>query len=114
MYMDDIIILAVNEDEALVRLKITLECAANAGLEIKWSKCQFLKRRIEFLGHVIEDGSVRPSVEKSLAVKNFPEPKNEKQIQSFLALTGYFRKFIRGYAMIAKPLSDMLRKQNGF
>lgn len=112
--MDDIIILAKDEDEALKRLRVVLGCAATAGLEIKWTKCKFLKRNIEFLGHVIENGSERPSTSKSEAVQRFPEPKNVKHIQSFLGLTGYFRKFIEGYALIAKPFSDLLRDQNEF
>lgn len=110
VYMDDVIILAKDDDEALERLQRTLDCAAASGLDIKWKKCQFLQRTVEFLGHIVEKGAIKPSPNKIQAVQRFKEPKTIKQIQSFLGLTGYFRKFIREYAQIARPLSNLLRK----
>lgn len=114
VYVDDIIILAKDVDEAIERLKMVLDVAANAGLEIKWSKCQFLLRTVEYLGHIVEEGRIRPSPSKTVAVRKFPEPSTIKNVQSFLGLTGYFRKFIDGYATIAKPLSDLTRKETKF
>ena len=52
--------------------------------------------------------------DKTLAVKNFPEPRNAKDVQSFLSLTGYFRKYVASYAAIAKPLSDLLNDSTPF
>lgn len=109
VYVDDIIILAKNDEEAILHLAMVFECAEKAGLQIKCRKCQFLKR---FL--IIENGTIKPSPAKTNAVQSFPEPKTIKQIQSFLGLTRYFRKFIEDYATIARPLSDILRKQNAF
>lgn len=114
VYMDDVVVLAANEAEAIERLKMVFDCASNAGLNISWKKCQFLRRSIEFLGHVIGNGEVKPSREKSKAVKNFLEPTSVKKLQSFLGLTGFFRKFIKDYAIIAKPLTDLLRKNADF
>ncbi|GBN83663.1 Retrovirus-related Pol polyprotein from transposon 297, partial [Araneus ventricosus] len=79
-----------------------------------FNKSHFLKKRIEFFGHVIEDGKIFPSTLKTKAVLNFPEPANLKQIHSFLGLTGYFRKFIPKYSTIARPLSDLLKKDRKF
>ncbi|GFX29540.1 retrovirus-related Pol polyprotein from transposon 17.6 [Trichonephila clavipes] len=81
---------------------------------MKFKKCQFLRRKVEFLGHVVENGTIRPSIAKTIAVKKFPVPTTVKQVQSFLGLTGYFRKFIPAYSQIAKPLSDLTRKDNPF
>jgi len=114
IYLDDIIIPACDEVEGLQKLKRVLKTASEYGLELNLKKCQFMKRKIEFLGHIIENGEIRPSPEKTLAVQNFPEPKNAKQVQSFLGLTGYFRKFIPSYAVHARPLSDLLRKSTPF
>lgn len=114
IYLDDIVILARTCAEAIERLDLVLQVAREYGLEINVKKCQFLKRRIEFLGHIIEEGNVYPSAEKTLAVMHFPEPLTVKDIQSFLGLTGYFRKFIASYVQIAKPLSDLLRKDKTF
>ncbi|GFS81958.1 retrovirus-related Pol polyprotein from transposon 17.6 [Trichonephila clavipes] len=113
-YLDDLVIPAKNEQEGLEKLKIIFEVAKKYGLEIKYKKCQFLKRKIEFLGHIVESGTIKPSPTKTLAVRKFPEPTTIKQVQSFLGLTGYFRKYIKDYSKIAKPLSDLTRKENLF
>lgn len=113
-YMDDIIIPSCNYEEGLERLKMVLQVAKEYGLEIKKEKCQFLKERIEFLGFIIEDGKVQPCEAKTYAIRKFPEPTTCRQLQSFLGLTGYFRKFIPSHAIIAKPLSDMLKKNQSF
>ncbi|GFY64441.1 transposon Ty3-I Gag-Pol polyprotein [Trichonephila inaurata madagascariensis] len=65
-------------------------------------------------GHVAENGTIKPSTAKTQAVRKFPEPTTIKQVQSFLGLTGYFRKYIKDYPTIAKPLSDLTRKENPF
>ncbi|GFW70256.1 hypothetical protein TNCV_3337741 [Trichonephila clavipes] len=114
IYMDDLIIPAKDEKEGLEKLKEVLEVVSKYGLEMKFKKCQFLGRKVEFLGHVVENGTIRPSIAKTIAVKKFPVPTTVKQVQSFLGLTGYFRKFIPAYSQIAKPLSVLTRKDNPF
>ncbi|GFX34693.1 retrovirus-related Pol polyprotein from transposon 17.6 [Trichonephila clavipes] len=113
-YLDDLVIPAKNEQEGLEKLKIIFEVAKKYGLEIKFKKCQFLKKKIEFLGHIVESGTIKPSPTKTLAVRKFPEPTTVKQVQKFLGLTGYFRKYIKDYSKIAKPHSDLTRKENLF
>ncbi|KMQ94326.1 blastopia polyprotein [Lasius niger] len=113
-YMDDLIVLSNNYEDGLDRLRMVFETASKAGLNINWKKCCFLKRRVEFLGHIIEDGTVRPSERKTEAVKRFAEPKNIRQVQAFLGLTGYFGKFIADYSRIARPLSNLLRADAKF
>ena len=108
--MDDLIIPSKDEEEGLIKLKEVLKVSAENGLQIKWSKCNFLKRRVQFLGHIIEDGIVRPSEEKITAVRNYPEPENIKKLQGFLGLTGYFRKFVYQYSILARSLSNLLKK----
>ncbi|GBM17776.1 hypothetical protein AVEN_99656-1 [Araneus ventricosus] len=61
LYLDDILIPAQSESEGLEKLKRVLKAAADNGLEINFKKCQFLKRKIEFLGYVIENGTIQPS-----------------------------------------------------
>ncbi|GFU98245.1 transposon Tf2-6 polyprotein [Trichonephila clavipes] len=104
------ILLSLSDElDGLNRLTRVLKTASEYGLELNLKKCNFLKSKIEFLGHIIEKGTIKPSLDKTKAVQNFPEPKNVKQVQSFLGLSGYFRKFIQNYSIIAKPLSDLLR-----
>ncbi|GFW33711.1 retrovirus-related Pol polyprotein from transposon 17.6 [Trichonephila clavipes] len=68
----------------------------------------------EYANHIVESGTIKPSPTKTLAVRKFPEPTTIKQVQSFLGLTGYFRKYIKDYSKIAKPFSDLTRKENIF
>ena len=69
----------------------------------------FVKKSV-VLGYINMNNNIHPSEEKIEAVNKFPEPINGKKLQSFLGLTGYFRKFIKDYAVMAKPLSNWLRK----
>ncbi|GFU84844.1 retrovirus-related Pol polyprotein from transposon 297 [Trichonephila clavipes] len=114
VYMDGIIIPSENIEEDIAKLERVLVTAAKFGLEINFKKCQFLYSKIEFLGYLIENGTIKPSPDKLKAVYNFPQPKSIKNVQQCLGLTGYFRKFIRSYSIIAKPLSDLLRHDNYF
>lgn len=113
-FVDDFIISREDEEDALNNLKIVLKRAKEYGLEINKKKCQLLQTRIAFLGYVIEDGKLYPSFEKTKAVLKYSEPRAIKEVQSFLGLTGYFRKFIPDYSRIAKPLSDLLKKNSVF
>lgn len=71
-------------------------------------------RRVEYLGHVVEAGTIRPSEKKVTAVKQFSKPTTTKSIQSFVGLTGYFRKFVQQYALIARPLAQLLKTESKF
>lgn len=84
-YMDDLIVPSENYEDALMRLRRVFDRTSQSGLAINWNKCQFLKTKVEFLGHIIESGNVRPSEAKTDAVMKFSKPKNIKQVQSFLA-----------------------------
>jgi len=114
LYLDDIVILTADFTQAVDRLETVLILASEYRLELNMKKCKFLKTHIEFLSQVIENGLVSPFPEKIRAVMRFPEPTSVKQVQSFLGLTGYFRKFISGYSTVAKSLSDLLRKDKRF
>lgn len=113
-YMDDIIVPGKDKTEAVDRLHETLTVAAEKRLSINWKKCKFLERKVEYLGHIVGDGFIRPSNEKVKAIQKFPKPECRRDIQSFLLLTGYFRKFILDYAIIARPLSDLLKDNQKF
>lgn len=108
-YMDDLIILSVDCESGIANLETVLKVASRAGLIINWRKCTFLKHQVEYLGHLIENGRISPSERKIEAVRKFPEPSNVNQLQSFLGLSGYFRKFIQNYSTITRPLSDLLK-----
>lgn len=83
-------------------------------MELNLTKCMFFVKEIKFLGYVVSAEGLVPSEDNLKAISNFPVPKNFKNIQSFLGLTAYFRRFIEGYSIIAKPLTDFLRKNVEF
>ncbi|GAB2285968.1 hypothetical protein Dimus_039739 [Dionaea muscipula] len=91
-------------------LKITLQTLQANRLYAKLSKCSFGQAQVEYLGHIIEGGGVRTDPQKIKAMKNWPKPKNVKTLRRFLELTGYYRKFIRDYGIITKPLTNLLKK----
>lgn len=113
-YVDDLIIPPSDFEAALSDLKKVLCIAENFGLNINWKKCKFLQTKVEFLGHIIENGSTRPNKSKTEAVTKFPQPKTIKQVRSFLGLNRYFRTFIKNYALIARPLSNLLKMNAKF
>jgi len=94
VYLDDIIVYAKNLQEHNDKLINVFERLRIHNLKIEKDKCSFLQRECLFLGHVISDEGIKPDKKKVEAVRNFPVPKNVKQIKSFLGLSGYYRKFI--------------------
>ena len=77
------------------------------------SKCEFFKPELKFLGHLISANGMRPDPKKVAAVQEWPVPANVYEVRSFLGLSKYFRKYIKGYSAIAAPLSDMLKGLTG-
>lgn len=80
------------------------------GLNLIIKKCHFLKKKIEYLGYVISHNQITMSERHTQAIKTFPLPRNIHEMQSFLGLTNYFRKFIKNYARKANPLYNLLKK----
>lgn len=109
-YMDDIVIFSSSLQEHIKNLKQVFMRLKQANLKIQLDKSEFMHKELIFLGHIITREGVKPNPTKIEAVKNFPIPKTAKQIKSFLGLLGYYRKFIRNFAEITKPMTTCLRK----
>lgn len=108
VYIDDILIPSESVDKNLQTLKDVLSILRQYGFELNYKKNLFLKKRVEYLGYVISHNSITLNERHTDAVRKFPVPKDVISVQRFLGLTNYFRKFIKNYAVKAKPLYDLL------
>jgi hypothetical protein len=114
VYLDDILIHASSPKEAISHLREVFELLREAGLTLHLGKCAFLVQKVTFLGFEVENGMVRPGQEKTEAVSEFPRPTTVHNIRQFLGLTGYFRHFVRNYASIARPLTQLLKQDQAW
>ena len=97
LYLDDVIIFSSTFEEHLERLKTVFSRSKQHNLKLKPSKCEFLRSEVTYLGHVVSEAGIRTDPEKTKAVKNWPVPKNVKQVRAYLGFTGYYRRFIKDY-----------------
>ncbi|KXJ81220.1 hypothetical protein RP20_CCG021137 [Aedes albopictus] len=107
--MDDIIIFSSSLKEHVKDIAKVLETLRDANLKVQCDKSEFLRKEVEFLGHVVTTEGVKPNPSKIEAILNWPLPKTPKQLKSFLGTVSYYRRFIPQFANIAKPLTSQLR-----
>ena len=113
-YLDDILVPSMNLEQGFKRLEDVLKLLRESGLTLNLAKCRFFESSINYLGYEISAKGVQPNESKSLAVKEFPVPKNVHEVRQFLGLAGYFRRFVRSFGEIARPLTNLLKKDFTF
>ena len=114
MYLDDIIIWAPTFEDHIYRLRLVFDRIRAAGLKLKPSKCRFLRKEVVFLGHVVSSDGINIDPKKVKAVETWPVPLNVKELQRFLGLASYYRKFTLGFSIIAEPLYHLCRNTVSF
>lgn len=114
IYLDDILIASDSWEEHLEHLRIVFKCLEEVGFKLKLSKCQFMKKEIKFLGHTFTQVKAKINDETRLAVEKSHTPKNKKQLQAFLGLINWDRRFIPNLAELTKPLEKLLKKDAKF
>nr|CAE05045.2 OSJNBa0049H08.6 [Oryza sativa Japonica Group] len=114
VFIDDILIYSKNEEEHVEHLRLIMEKLRDHQLFAKFSKCEFWLDRVAFLGLVISFNGVEVDPSKVEAVLAWNPPKNVSEIRSFLGLTGYYRRFIEGFSKLARPMTELLKKEKKF
>ena len=113
-YLDDIFIYSSTFQEHLDHLGDVFEKLRKAGLKLKMSKCQFLMKQISYLGHIISEKGISPDPDKIKAISELREPRNVREVRSFVGMASYYRKFIEHFSDIVKPLTELTKKNSKF
>lgn len=108
VYLDDIIVYSADFSSHLQHLDQVFERLWRHGLKLCPDKCKLLQKEVTFLGHVVDQNGVRPDPGKIKAVVDWPVPTTVKKVRAFLGLAGYYRRFVAGFAKIARPLNRLL------
>jgi hypothetical protein len=114
VFIDDILIFSKMEEEHEKYLRLVLEKLRSNKLYSKFSKCEFCLTEVAFLGHVISARGILVDPGKVKDALNWMPPTTASEIQSFLGLTGYYRRFIKDFSKLAKPMMKLLEKNKAF
>ena len=111
--MDDIIVFSRTPKEHVHRLRAVFEKLKAASLKLKPSKCDFFKKEIKYLGHVVSEEGVSTDPDKIKSVTEWPQPTTVTEVRSFLGFVSYYRRFIPNFSKVAKPLNKLLQNVEG-
>ena len=114
LYLDDILIYSNNLEEHHKQVHTILETLLKNNLYAKLEKCEFDLPKVEFLGHILSGDGVATDPKKIKSVQDWPQPKCIKDVQRFLGLCNYYRRFVKSFANIAKPLHNLTKKNVKF
>ncbi|KAG8474923.1 hypothetical protein CXB51_031618 [Gossypium anomalum] len=114
VFIDDILVYSRDETEHAEHLRLVLRILRDKQLYAKFSKCEFWLREVSFLGHVVSASGIRVDPNKISAILNWKPPRNITEVRSFLGLAGYYRRFVKGFSMIATPMTKLLQKEVKF
>ncbi|GJR78559.1 putative reverse transcriptase domain-containing protein [Tanacetum coccineum] len=114
VFIDDILIYSRNKEEHGKHLKTILNLLRSEKLYAKFSKCDFWLDSVQFLGHVIDSSGVHVDPAKIEAIKNWAAPTTPTEVRQFLGLAGYYRRFIKEFSLISKPLTKLTQKNKPY
>ncbi|GFQ85814.1 retrovirus-related Pol polyprotein from transposon 17.6 [Trichonephila clavata] len=114
VYLDDIIIVGRSFEEHLNNIRGVLQKLKETILKLSPSKCPLFQREVTYLGHIISAEGVRTDPDKISAVKNWNSPTDVHQLQRFLGLCTYYRKFVKDFSTIARPLHKLTEAKQKF
>ena len=109
VYIDDIIVFSKTLEKHL-HIQRVIERIVQVGMKLKPTKCRFVQKELEYLGHIVSRDGLKPNPRLVEAVERFPEPTNAQETTRFLGLCSYYRKFVPQFAKIANPLHHLMRQ----
>ncbi|KAH9722902.1 hypothetical protein KPL70_006891 [Citrus sinensis] len=112
VFFDDILVYSPTWELHLTHVRKTLEILKKHSFFVKANKCDFGKHGLEYLVHIMTNQGVKVNDKKIEAMVAWPQPTNATELRGFLGLTGYYRKFVRNYEVLARPLTNLLKKGN--
>ncbi|WVZ52496.1 hypothetical protein U9M48_003550 [Paspalum notatum var. saurae] len=110
VFLDNILIYSPTWDQHLTHISQVLQTLREHKLYLKPSKCSFAQTSVEYLGHIISGQGVATDPSKTTAMQRWPTPTSVTELRGFLGLTNYYRRFVKNYGIIAKPLTQLLHK----
>ncbi|KAL5563739.1 hypothetical protein UlMin_033486 [Ulmus minor] len=110
VFFDDILVYSPTCKTHIEHVRTILDILRQHQFFIKESKCDFGKQELEYLAHIVTHQGVKVDNKKIEAMVSWPQPANVTDLRGFLGLTGYYRKFVRGYGLLAHPLTNLLKK----
>ena len=110
LYIDDIVVFSDSVETHYERLGAVLDRLSEAGLKLKPSKCQLLRKKVAFLGHVVSAAGVEVDDSKIVKIQQWPVPADLHQLRSFVGLCAYYRRFVPNFSTVCKPLFDLTKK----
>jgi hypothetical protein len=114
IYLDDIVVFSATFKQHIEDLRAVLQRLRDASLKLKLSKCHFFVKEIQYLGYVISENGISPDPKKIEAIKKMQEPRNKKELRSFLGLCSYYRQFIHQFAALCEPLYSLTHENTKY
>ena len=114
IYLDDLLILGSNPSDLAQKMQTVFNRLRGASLMLHPGKCVWMVEEVKYLGHVFTKTGIKPDKSKVKVVQEFKRPQTVKHVKSFMGLTSYFRRFIKGYSDLVSPLRELMKKNKKF
>ena len=114
IYIDDVIVFGRNFDEHIRRIEEVFQRLKLAGLKLKPEKCNMLQSEVVFLGHVVTAEGTKPNPTNITKVLGWPKPKTAKQVKQLVAMGSYYRRYVKNFASLVRPMVELTKKGKKF